>query len=58
MIGRASIVAARSRLRVKGSCGPQADGRAGLPPTPEYPVYFGTYASCQQPTVELNEAAH
>jgi hypothetical protein len=33
---------------VKGRCGRQADGTAGLPPAPEMPVGSGTYASCQQ----------
>jgi hypothetical protein len=34
-------------LRVKGGCGRQANGTAGLPPAPEIPVRSGTYASCQ-----------
>jgi hypothetical protein len=33
---------------VKGGCGRQADGTAGLPPAPEIPVRFVTYASCQE----------
>jgi hypothetical protein len=41
---------AKRRLWVKGSCGRQADGTAGLPSTPEYTVRSRTYASCQQPT--------
>jgi hypothetical protein len=35
---------------VKGGCGRQADGTAGLPPAPEIPVRFVTYASCQAET--------
>ena len=38
------------RLRpvwVKGGCGRQADGIAGLPPASEIRVRSGTYASCQ-----------
>jgi hypothetical protein len=31
---------------------------AGLPPAPEYPVRAGTYASCQQATFEMKEAAN
>jgi hypothetical protein len=43
-------------LRVKGGCGRQANGTAGLPPAPEMPVRSGTYASCQQPTFRQSVA--
>jgi hypothetical protein len=31
---------AKRRLWVKGSCGRQSDGTAGLPPAPEIPLEF------------------
>src|SRR5450755_3102126 len=34
-------------VRVKGGCGRQADGTAGLSPVPEIPERFGPYGSCQ-----------
>jgi hypothetical protein len=40
-------------LRVKGGCGRQANGTAGLPPAPEIPVRSGTHVSCQQKTSGL-----
>jgi len=44
---------AQGLLRVKGGCGRQADGAAGLPPAPEIPVRSGTYASCHKRKTEL-----
>jgi hypothetical protein len=38
------------RLGVKGGCGRQANGTAGLPPAPEMPVRSGTYVSCHNQT--------
>jgi hypothetical protein len=37
----------RCFFRVKGGCGRQADGTAGLPQLRKYPARSGTYASCQ-----------
>jgi len=50
----ASVNASRTlticRFRVKGGCGWQADGTAGLPLAPEVPLQSGTYASCHERT--------
>ena len=44
----AGLPEGRSPFRVKGGCGRQADGIAGLSPAPEIPVRYGTYASCHR----------
>jgi len=49
----AQCAQSRRPLWVKGSCGRQADGTAGLPPSPEMPVRSDTYASCHRPTCAL-----
>jgi hypothetical protein len=41
---------ASRQLRVKGRCGRQADGTAGLPPASEIPLRSGTYVSCHKQT--------
>src|SRR5580700_6728841 len=47
---RAHVRLCARRKWVKGGCGRQADGTAGLPPAPEMPLRSGTYASCQTRT--------
>jgi hypothetical protein len=49
-VDRTNLRGRRLLFWVKGGCGRQADGTAGLPPAPEIPRALRQYASCHQQT--------